>query len=887
MDAIYPFFARANTVFYDDPGRRPAASTHPYRPAGELDWSNWERRDDGHWVFWHSPRTVMAEQGWKIHVSAIAAVADTVLDEVSRHCHAHDLAFKHVPHEAGLFATNAKDAERAGAGKFITIYPRDEHELQRTLDALDEAIGGQPGPYVLSDLRWRRGPLFVRYGAYVHRSVVDDDGVESLALRHPDGHLVPDPRTPGFTPPEWIELPGFLREQLDALGDDAPPAGFPRITGALHHSNAGGVYEAEDAETGARIVVKEARPHAGLTPDGLDAVDRLRHEETTLRALSGLPVARVHGAVTLHGHRFLLLEHVDGVSVQSSVAPRIPTIRADATASDHLDYRQWALEVCAKTDAAISLIHAAGYTHGDLHPGNVIVRDDGRVTLLDFEMSRFADDEAGARIGAPGFVAADGRGGRAADRYGLACLKVFLFYPLTPLFALDPQKPDDLLNAAAEVFALDEAFAADVRRDLALTAPVAADPDRAERIDQAVRDWDVSDTAAIRALQAHVVSEIVASADPERTDRLWPGDPRQFTEDGVGLAHGAAGVIHALHAAGVAPDERALAWIDRALDRPADPRRPHRPGLWDGLAGAIWLQRSLGRFEKAEEGLETLRSADFTRLSSDLHSGLPGIGLVLLDALDHDPSLLVESLEIAQILHDRHDARPTVEPGAPVQTGSGGLLRGVTGTALFALRLFEQTGDADHLRLAERALAHDVAHCVAGPDGSLQVNEGWRLLPYLGAGSAGIGVVAAQLLPHAASPDRCHEWLEGVQAAALADFTIEPGLFQGRAGLIVFLTTLRSLGLSTPRTDEALRHHLSQLRLHALRRPDGIAFPGQGLLRVSCDLATGSAGVLLALEAGARADSPQPAAPLFPLLLPAAEGSSPRHLVSAQPLGGR
>lgn len=887
MDAIYPLFARGNAVFYDDPDRRPVASAEPYRPAADLDWGAWGRHDDGHWVFWQPPRTVLPEQGWKIHVSAIATVAGAVLDRVSRHCHGRGLAFKHLPHEAGLFATNAKDAERAGAGKFITIYPRDAHELRRTLDALDEAIGGQPGPYVLSDLRWRRGPLFVRYGAYVHRSVVDDDGVESLALRHPDGHLVPDPRTPGFTPPEWIELPGFLREQLDALGDDAPPAGFPRITGALHHSNAGGVYEAEDAGTGARIVVKEARPHAGLTPDGRDAVDRLRHEETTLRALSGLPVARVHGAVTLHGHRFLLLEHVDGTSVQSSVAPRIPTIRADSTASDYLDYRQWALEVCAKTDAAISLIHAAGHTHGDVHPGNVILRDDGRVTLLDFEMSRPVGDDASVRIGAPGFVAPDGRGGRAADRYGLACVKVFLFYPLTPLFMLDPHKPDDLLSAAAEVFALDEAFTADVRRDLALTVPVAADPDRAERIDRAVRDWDVSGTAAIRALQADVAAELNASADVTRRDRLWPGDPRQFAEDGVGLAHGAAGVIHALHASGVAPDERSLAWIDRALHGQASPKRPHRPGLWDGLAGVVWLHRSLGKREKAEEGLETLRGADFLRLSSDLHSGLPGIGLVLLDALDQDPSLLVESLEIAQILHDRHDARPAVEPGAPVQTGSGGLLRGATGTALFALRLFEQTGDADHLRLAERALAHDVAHCIAGPDGSLQVNEGWRLLPYLGAGSAGIGVVAAQLLPHAASPDRCYEWLEGVQAAALADFTIEPGLFQGRAGLIVFLATLRSLGLATPRTDEALRRHLSQLRLHALRRPDGIAFPGQGLLRVSCDLATGSAGVLLALEAGAREGSATAATPLVPLLLPTAEGASPQDPAHARSLERR
>ena len=39
------------------------------------------------------------------------------------------------------------------------------------------------------------------------------------------------------------------------------------------------------------------------------------------------------------------------------------------------------------------------------------------------------------------------------------------------------------------------------------------------------------------------------------------------------------------------------------------------------------------------------------------------------------------------------------------------------------------------------ALRRDLECCVTHPSGSLEVDEGWRTLPYLGEGSAGIGMV--------------------------------------------------------------------------------------------------------------------------------------------------
>ena len=47
-------------------------------------------------------------------------------------------------------------------------------------------------------------------------------------------------------------------------------------------SNGGGIYRGRDTRTGEAVVLKEARPHAGLDGLGDDAVRRLEREHDTL-----------------------------------------------------------------------------------------------------------------------------------------------------------------------------------------------------------------------------------------------------------------------------------------------------------------------------------------------------------------------------------------------------------------------------------------------------------------------------------------------------------------------------------------------------------------------------------------------------------------------------
>ena len=177
--------------------------------------------------------------------------------------------------------------------------------------------------------------------------------------------------------------------------------------------------------------------------------------------------------------------------------------------------------------------------------------------------------------------------------------------------------------------------------------------------------------------------------------------------------------------------------------------------------------------------------------------------------------------------------------------GAAGLMHGAAGKALLFVRAHEYTGEPGYLDAAEAALAADLGRCVADRKGGLQVNDGWRVMPYLKGGSAGIGMVIGQFLAH--RPDAQYsegtfaEAADKIATAASAAYYAQPGLFSGRAGLLCFLA-------DRDRTSPRVRDHVTRLAWHAVPYEGGMAFPGDMLLRLSMDLGTGTAGVLLSLS---------------------------------------
>ncbi|MFF0504576.1 class III lanthionine synthetase LanKC [Streptomyces fimicarius] len=887
MNPEYAAYCQADRRFYDAPHRSPG-------PDGAVDEESsfyaavrdpvpqgWTRSRRGDWLAYSPDGLRLPPQGWKIHVSAALDNASCVLERVVAHCLEHRLAFKCIPTPGLLALRNAKYADRAGSGKFITVYPPSDEAFPEVCTALTALLDGEHGPYILSDLRCGNGPVHTRYGAFAARFCSGPDGRPVPAVADPQGRLVPDDRGPAFRVPSWVTPPGFLMPHLEAraavgLGD------LPyTVEKALHFSNGGGVYLGRDTRTGEQVVLKEARPYAGLAADGADAVARLERERTALEQLAGLDcVPAVRDVFEVGDHHFLVLQYIPGTTLNTVFARRFPLARQHPSPELLAEHAAWAEELYGQVERAVEAVHARGIVISDLHMSNVMVDEEaGRIVLLDFEAASPVAERRRQIVANPAFVAPPDRRGPDIDRYALACLRLALYLPLTTLFGIDRTKAAGLARDIARVFPVTEealrpaveeilretgratgepAARPSARASASVPAPASVSASgRGSASVPDLGDWPRSRDAMVRA--------IAASCTPEREDRCFPGDIAQFATatGGQSFAYGAAGVLYALHETGAPPCGPAEDWL---LRHAKDPASGSPLGFYDGLTGIAWTLHRIGRTAEAADLLRIILDQPLEGLAPGLHNGYAGIGLALDDlarAADA-PALSAAAARCTALA-----VRALVDGPPSPRTG---LLHGASGIALLLIRRYATTGDAALLGLAATALRRDVERCRAGDDGELLVVEGKRLMPYLGSGSAGIAAVIDAYLAH--RPDPVLEAAgRALLPAARSAFYVQPGLLRGSAGLLLHLA-------ATPLCDAADRarataRHTELLGSHAVAYGDGLAFPGEQLMRLSMDLATGTAGALLALGAASGQPTGLPFLPAGPPVPPAAPAAHP------------
>ncbi|MFY1692564.1 class III lanthionine synthetase LanKC [Plantactinospora sp. WMMB782] len=902
MDERYDAYCAVDPLFYDSLSTTSATASGGFAAAGRPVPVGWQREPKDDWLVYGPVDGKLPQQGWKIHISACLDNADRILDNVFDYCVPRGISFKFLRGPRMLLMRNSKYARRGSSGKFVTIYPQDEAELELACKELAERLDGESGPYILSDLRYGTGPLYVRYGGFAARYCVSADGQVVPAVEDGTGTLVPDRRDPVFHVPDWVSLPEFLGPHLAARNATTTSDLPYRIERVIHFSNGGGLYVGRDTRTDTQVVLKEARPHAGLDANGTDAMTRLHREAEMLRRLADVPgIARVHDEFVLGEHHFLALEFVEGRALNKLIVERYPLVDADATPTELAEYTEWALRIHAQVERTVRAIAAHGIVYGDLHLFNIMVGPDDEVTLVDFEVAAPVGEAGRPALRNQAFAAPRDRTGLAVDRYALACLRLALFLPLTQMVRLAPAKAGHLADVVAAHFPVPRDFLdAAVAEITGSTARPGdrpaqrADAKAAARPEQPMQaatnrpvpgaDDFATGRSAWPGLRDRLAGAILASATPERDDRLFPGDIEQFRTDGLNLGYGAAGVLYALHASGAGRHPEHEDWLVR---RALHPTSGTRCGFYDGLHGVAYALEHLGRRQDALDVLDICLGEPWEELGEDLVSGLSGIALNLAEMAGRtgEPTLRQAAWRAAELVADRSadgagapaggDTAGSTGAGVPQVSGGqhpyAGLTRGRSGPALMFLRLYECGGDTELLDRAGDALRADLRRCVLRPDGALEVNEGWRTMPYLAHGSVGIGAVLDQYLRHRPDPELA-ESAAAIRRAARAPFYAQSGLFAGRAGIIAYLAA-RTAGRSRPDRAELdgaeldgaeldgaeldgaeldraeLDRQVRRLAWHALPYRGFLAFPGEQLLRLSMDLATGSAGVLLGTAA--------------------------------------
>jgi len=173
-------------------------------------------------------------------------------------------------------------------------------------------------------------------------------------------------------------------------GDPEKVGGY-RMLGRLGSGASGVVFLAED-EDGHTVAIKVLHREIAASPE---VRRRLRNEAEALRRVTSDRVAQVHSVETEGPTPHLVMDLVEGETLEAMVR------RAPLTGPMVAVVAEGLVE-------ALQAIHAAGIVHRDLKPSNVIFGQDG-VRVVDFGVSAFDETagttRTGALVGTPSWIA--------------------------------------------------------------------------------------------------------------------------------------------------------------------------------------------------------------------------------------------------------------------------------------------------------------------------------------------------------------------------------------------------------------------------------------------------------------------------------------------------
>lgn len=841
------------------------------------DLPGWQLNRAGFWCYVEPAAGRTREQGWKLHVSATPLSAPVVLARSAEVLLRHRCPFKFATGLDQVAELGHRLAARAGGGKFITAYP-DADALRELAEELHRATEGLPGPGVLSDRRYRPDSLVhYRFGGFGGLRMLSNDGVHEAMLVRPDGGLVLDRRTAWFSSPPWAPRDPFGPSQPATAPRPEPKPvllnGRYLVREVIRHAFTGGVFRAVDHETGADVIVKQARPHAGATLAGTDIRDRRRHEAAMLELFAGSGhTPRPLGVFEQQGELFLVLESLPGTTLRQWVR--------DRGGPDDVSWREIAIGLVD----LLELVHGKGLVARDFNPNNIMVSPDGGLRLVDLELLAAPDtcvDRAHTpAYGAPEQVLAASPGPappRSADLFSLGATFFYLVSGADPLLCADEPRAravgervgswldrvgQDSIAArrlASIIVALmhddpdQRPDLATVRDHLARAEPLPANGSARHGIDGDALDRLITDG----------FGHLLDTMRPDDSEgRLWPSGDFGATTDPLNVQHGAAGVLGALTVgcrAGLELSDAVAttaAWIVRRAQH--EPRI--LPGLHFGRSGTAWALLEAATLLDDDELRRT--ACDLAGRvpvrwpNPDVCHGVAGAGLTQLRfwEVTGDDEFLTRARAAADALVVAAQRRDDDAVHWPVpkdfeSTMAGvshyGFAHGIAGVGAFLLAMAELTGECAYLDLATAAADtlsaaaerdRGAAYWPSGAGGG-QGRTNWC------SGSSGVGTFLLRMWRHSRG-DRYGE-LAGDAALAVRRSRWHAGLSQchGLAGDGDFLLDLAEVTGDRRYRDWAAELAVSLLVRTALR--DGrMVVPDETGAAVVADFGTGLSGAL-------------------------------------------
>ena len=185
---------------------------------------------------------------------------------------------------------------------------------------------------------------------------------------------------------------------------DATIRGF-RYVSQLAESPVSSVYLAESERTGSKVALKVLHqpPEEGT---GVRNFDRFLREYQIAASIEHPNIARVLDFGVADDHAFIAMEYFPLGDLRARIRQGIQPLRS--------------MTFLRQMAEALKVLHDAGVLHRDLKPGNVMLRDETSVALIDYGLSKHVELDAaltnnGEIFGTPYYMSPEQGHGRDTD----------------------------------------------------------------------------------------------------------------------------------------------------------------------------------------------------------------------------------------------------------------------------------------------------------------------------------------------------------------------------------------------------------------------------------------------------------------------------------------
>jgi serine/threonine protein kinase len=240
---------------------------------------------------------------------------------------------------------------------------------------LGNRLGDRKGVDVVGSFKRKPNfPAVVYFGSKGEAGQVLDRGADGCFLRESFSHDALIVRLSDIlVARRRVTSTGSLFVGDKAAGREPLIKGY-RFLKKLGSSSHSSVYLAEREKTGAKMVLKVLRQIPDVNDESIAAFDRFLQEYEMIAEIDHPNIVKIYDLGVADDHAHIAMEYLDAGDLRQRINEKI--------------LASVAVKYLREIGSALARIHSVGVLHRDLKPGNIMLRRDNSIALIDFGLAK-------------------------------------------------------------------------------------------------------------------------------------------------------------------------------------------------------------------------------------------------------------------------------------------------------------------------------------------------------------------------------------------------------------------------------------------------------------------------------------------------------------------